>query len=76
MIGLTRLNGMSITINALLIETIEEMPDTLITLTTGKKLHVLEKSSEVISLVQRYLQTIGVIAATTYKSEQTEEPSI
>ncbi|GMK40729.1 hypothetical protein PCCS19_37850 [Paenibacillus sp. CCS19] len=76
MIGLTRLNGMPITINALLIETIEEMPDTLITLTTGKKLHVLEKSSEVISLVQRYLQTIGVIAATTHKSEQTEEPSI
>jgi len=74
MIGLTRLNGTSIVINALLIETIEETPDTLITLTTGKKLLVLEKSSEVISLVQRYLQTIGVIAA-TIKSEQTEGPS-
>ncbi|WP_127531893.1 flagellar FlbD family protein [Paenibacillus kobensis] len=74
MIGLTRLNGTRLVINALLIETIEETPDTLITLTTGKKLLVLEKSSEVISLVQRYLQTIGVIAATT-KSEQTEETS-
>lgn len=74
MIGLTRLNGTKFTINALLIETIEETPDTLITLTTGKKLLVLEKSSEVISLVQRYLQSIGVIAA-SIKSEQTEGPS-
>ncbi|GFN31888.1 flagellar FlbD family protein [Paenibacillus xylaniclasticus] len=74
MIGLTRLNGTSFVINALLIETVEETPDTLITLTTGKKLLVLEKSSEVISLVQSYLQTIGVVAATT-KSEQTEGPS-
>ncbi|MWC26561.1 flagellar FlbD family protein [Paenibacillus sp. MMS18-CY102] len=74
MVALTRLNGTTLIINALLIETIEETPDTLITLTTGKKLLVLEKSSEVISLIQRYLQTIGVIAA-TYRSEQTEGPS-
>lgn len=37
MIAMTRLNGTELIINALLIESIEEVPDTLITLTTGKK---------------------------------------
>lgn len=72
MIRVTRLNGVSFYLNALLIEMIEETPDTLITLTTGKKLHVLEKSSEVVSLVQNYLKTIGVNVA-TIKSQVTEE---
>lgn len=73
MIAVTRLNGTTFHINALLIETIEEMPDTLITLTTGKKIIVLEKATEVIASVQQYLRSIGVYAATV-KSEPTEGP--
>lgn len=37
MINLTRINDISFTLNSDLIETIEEVPDTVITLTTGKK---------------------------------------
>lgn len=37
MIEVTRLNGKGLTINSDLIEMIEETPDTVITLTTGKK---------------------------------------
>lgn len=37
MIDVTRMNGTTLTINNDLIETVEEMPDTVITLTTGKK---------------------------------------
>ncbi|CAH1197840.1 Swarming motility protein SwrD [Paenibacillus plantiphilus] len=73
MIAVTRLNGTSFHINALLIETIEEMPDTLITLTTGKKVIVLEKAADVIASVQQYLRSIGVYAATV-KSEPSEGP--
>ena len=36
MIDVTRLNGKELTINADLIEIVEETPDTVITLTTGK----------------------------------------
>jgi flagellar protein FlbD len=64
MISLTRLNGKTITINAILIETIEETPDTMITLTTGKKITVLEKGAVVVSLVQAYMQQIGSVRAT------------
>lgn len=61
MIPVTRLNGSKLTINALLIETIEETPDTLITLTTGKKFIVTEKVSDVVSLVKAYMQNVGSI---------------
>jgi len=74
MITVTRLNGSHVMINALLIETVEETPDTVVTLTTGKKLVVKEKAPELVLLVQGYLRSIGVIAA-THKSEQTEGPS-
>lgn len=64
MISLTRLNGKLVIINALLIEMVEETPDTMITLTTGKKITVLEKAEVVVSLVRTYMQEIGSIRAT------------
>lgn len=63
MISLTRLNGKPIFVNALLIETIEETPDTIVSLTTGKKITVLENGAVVVSLVQAYLKEIGSIRA-------------
>ncbi|SDC86398.1 flagellar protein FlbD [Paenibacillus sp. UNCCL117] len=64
MVKLTRLNGKPITINAILIEAIEETPDTMISLMNGKKIMVLEPVPEVVELVQRYMQTIGLIGGT------------
>lgn len=54
MINVTKMNNQNITINDDLIETIEETPDTVITLTTGKKLIVKESRQEVINLVKYY----------------------
>ena len=42
MIDVTKVNGKKFTLNSRLIETIEETPDTVITLTTGKKIIVKE----------------------------------
>lgn len=63
MITVTRLNGTRVTVNALLIETVEETPDTIITLTTGKKVMVTEKTAEVIALTQSYFAKIGLVRA-------------
>ena len=41
MIEVTRLNGTTVLINSDLIETVEETPDTVISLTTGKKFIVI-----------------------------------
>ncbi|MFS0727848.1 flagellar FlbD family protein [Paenibacillus sp. 1P07SE] len=72
MITVTRLNHSKVTVNALLVELVEEMPDTLITLTTGKKFVVLESAEQVVEQIQSYLRGIGVAAA-SIKSNPTEE---
>ncbi len=63
MITVTRLNHSRITVNALMIESIEATPDTLITLVSGNKFHVLEKVDEVVRLIQDYMRAIGPIQA-------------
>ena len=57
-----------------MIEAVEETPDTYVTLVTGKRIIVLEKASEVISLIRNYYSEIGIHAA-TIKVQQTEELS-
>jgi len=51
MIKLTRFNGKEFFLNADLMEFLESTPDTIITLTTGKKLIVKETVDEVIEKV-------------------------
>jgi len=58
MIELTRLNDTKFTLNADLIETVEDVPDTVITLTTGKKIFVKETRYEIRDLVVRYKQEV------------------
>ncbi|MFB5266576.1 flagellar FlbD family protein [Paenibacillus enshidis] len=72
MIPVTRLNGSPMWLNALLIETVEETPDTYVTLVTGKRLIVLEKAADVVALIKAYNRDIGMHAA-TIKVQQTEE---
>ena len=58
MIDVTKMNGLEFTINADLIEVIEEGPDTVITLTTGKKIMVKESRLQIKSLVKNYKREI------------------
>ena len=58
MIEVTRLNGTTVLFNSDLIETVEETPDTVISLTTGKKFIVKESRQEVKNLVKSYKRDI------------------
>lgn len=58
MIELTRLNDTKFVLNADLIETVEEVPDTVISLTTGKKIFVKENRYEIRNLVVMYKQEV------------------
>jgi flagellar protein FlbD len=51
MIKVTRINDRELVINADLIEFVESIPDTMISLTTGKKIMVKETIDEIISRV-------------------------
>ena len=58
MIHLTRLDHISLVLNSDLIELIEVTPDTVISLTTGQKLVVLEPAEEVVRRVLEFRRAI------------------
>ncbi len=58
MIEVTKLNGVKILVNPDLFEVVEETPDTVITLTTGKKIIVKESRQELKNLVKSYRKDI------------------
>ncbi len=58
MIEVTKINGVKFSINPDLIEVVETTPDTVITLTTGKKLIVKESRQEIKNLVLSYKREI------------------
>ncbi len=62
MIEVTKINGSKLLVNTNLIETVEETPDTVITLTDGKKIIIKESRHEVKNLVkltrQEYFKNI------------------
>ncbi len=61
MILLTKLNQTPFTINAVYIERVEATPDTVVTLVSGKKIHVLESVADVTDKVTAYYQQISIL---------------
>ena len=59
MIEITKLNGTRILINPDMIEIIESTPDTVISLTTGRKIIVKESRQEINNLVKSYRKEIS-----------------
>jgi flagellar protein FlbD len=60
MIKVTRLDESTLVINADLIELIESIPETIICLTTGKKIIVKETVDVIVERVARFKQMSGV----------------
>jgi flagellar protein FlbD len=59
MIKVTRFNQSELIVNAEMIEFIEETPDTIITLLTGRKVLVRESADELVQRVLAYRQKAG-----------------
>ena len=71
MITLHRLHHQEFVLNADLIETIEATPDTLVTLTDGKKLLVLDGIQEIVDKVITYRK----VCNSTIRIEHEEKPN-
>ncbi len=67
MIRVTRINHDQVILNSDLIEHIEVTPDTVISLTTGQKLMVLESPDEVVRRVVSFRRSVaeGSVPAVT-----------
>lgn len=73
MIKLTRLNGSELWVNADLIEFLEATPDTVITLTDGKKIVVADPPERVVAAVIAYWRQINAIPRRFLTKEVTEQ---
>lgn len=62
MIRLTRLNHIPVLVNADLIEQVEITPDTVVSLTNGHKLMVLESAEEVRDRVLEFRRAINQVS--------------
>ena len=60
MIQLKKLNGDVFTLNAILIEQVQSLPDTTITLINGKKVLVMNSYDEVVRLTTIFYKQIGL----------------
>jgi flagellar protein FlbD len=61
MIRLFRLNGVMVILNADLIETVESTPDTVITLSNGKKYVVANDLEDVMDQIVQYKKRIFTV---------------
>jgi len=77
MIQVTRLNHMPLVLNSDLIEHIEMTPDTVISLTNGQKIMVLEGASEVVERVVAFRRSIfnGMLQCPVRKPAGGEQPT-
>lgn len=73
MITVTRFNKTRFVINADWIETVESTPDTVITLTNGKKYIVAENVEDIINQVIKYKQKIYILNRTINTPSQNDD---
>lgn len=59
MIEVTRYDEQKLMVNANLIEFVQDTPDTVITMTTGRKILVKEKAQEIRELVLDYYRKVN-----------------
>ena len=71
MIEVTKLNGQKYIINSELIEMVEMLPDTLVTMTNGKTHYVRETADVVIAKISEY--KAGIMVQATLMEESISE---
>lgn len=74
MIRVNRLDGSALVINADLIEFVEAIPETIVCLTTGKKIMVKETIDDIINRVAQF-KRMSAIRTRAWDTSTTEDGS-
>ena len=72
MIELTRLNGETFYLNPFMVEQVQSLPDTTITLLNGKKFIVQTKKEEVLRKILEMYRQVGMIGFLTKQVNEDE----
>jgi len=75
MITVTRFDQSQFIVNADLIEFVEALPDTHISLVTGRKILVRETVQEILDRVLDYRRAVGSLLSRTVPAEVLKEPA-
>ena len=67
MILLTKINNAQVAVNCDMVQSIEETPDTVITLGNGDKVVVKERMTEIIEKIVEYRRRIRRVVETEYE---------
>lgn len=76
MIKVTKLNGEVFYVNPYEIEFIEETPDTVVSLKSGKKILVSEKADEVIDKMVEFYRLTNLLPRIRQDEAESEKPDI
>lgn len=71
MIEVRLINDQTVVLNSELIELIEATPDTIISLTTGKKMIVRESVDEVVDKIVDFRRRVGIVVKDVTRAEDT-----
>ena len=69
MILLTKINNAQVVLNCDMMQSIEETPDTVITLSCGDKVVVKERMTEIIDRIVEFRRRIRQLVETEYKQQ-------
>jgi len=73
MIVLTKINKAQVAVNCDIIQSIEETPDTVITLNNGDKIVVKDRMAEIIEKIVEYRRRIRRLVETEYERQNGKE---
>jgi flagellar protein FlbD len=73
MILLTKINKAPISVNADLIQYIEETPDTVLTMTNGEKVVVVESMNLIIQKIVNYRRLLSGMTSAEYERQLKQE---
>ncbi|MFM1650821.1 flagellar FlbD family protein [Brevibacillus sp. B_LB10_24] len=73
MVFLTRFNGTTFYLNITHIESVESTPDTVITLTSGKKYIVKEAAEEIAARITSFYQAVPMASTVSRSTSESDE---
>ena len=69
MILLTKINNAQVVVNSDMMQSIEETPDTVITLSNGDKVVVKERMADIIDKIVEFRRRVRQLVETEYKQQ-------
>jgi flagellar protein FlbD len=73
MVVVTRMDGSHLILNAVMIETVESTPDTVVTMVSGRKFVIKEPAADLVERATVYYRRVGLIGISRAAGSETSD---